>query len=555
MKQTNIQLLLIIGILVVVNFLAAGFFQRFDLTSENRYSLSEVTKYTADSLTAPLFVQIYMEGDFPPNVRRFQDAVRTTLLEMKQYAGGKIDFEFIDPSNNTPLRNELGKLGMNAIPMQVRVSETEAQQKLLFPFAKMIYGKKEQYIDLLKGCTLPNGQVDFIRAEADLEYKLVSPMRNLIKKEQNLVAVMQGHGEQGIENLGEWVTALQSSYQVAKYAMRDSINYGYAISPTIKVLVIPQPTKPFTEREKYEIDQYLMRGGSIFFLLSQEKVDMDLYEKRATMTELHDLNLDDMLMKYGCKVNYDLVQDMNCENTEVFQEGPNGGAFTSKRWLFYPIVRLFPQTPLNRNVDQVLIRNASSIDTFPAPGSKKTVFLTSSEMSRTVPGQQFIELAQLVSNPPPPALFRNKGNRILGLLAEGEFTSLFANRQAPTDSAAPNPPTAKFGARSGLRGKVAVLSDGSFMVGKEFRGKKGYMPYDNKTLLLNTIDYLAGDDALTKIRSKDVEVRTLDREKVTQNKFLIQVLNILLPILLICIFGYVRYVLRKRKNEKVNNHE
>jgi ABC-2 type transport system permease protein len=470
---------------------------------------------------------------------------------MKQYSHGNLNFEFIDPSNNKALIKELQEKGFPPIPVTVRTSASETKQKALFPVAKMIYQQNPQYIDLLKGCTLPTGQVDFLRAEADLEYKLVSPMRNLIRENKQILAILQGHGEasEGITGVGEWIEGLRNGYKIGKYDMRDPKNYGQAISPDIKVMLIPQPKTAFTEREKYELDQYVMRGGSLFFVMNQQVVDMDMFEKRSTMTMLRELNLDDMFLKYGFKINYDLIQDLNCESTEVFQEGASGGTFKSEKWLFYPLIKSMPQTPLNRNADLALLRYASSIDTMPLKDTKKTVFLTSSELSRTISGQQFLDLSEIMKETPPAPLFRNKGNRIAGLVVEGMFPSLFAGRQAPIDSLAPKLPTAKFGERSGLPGKIAIISDGEFCMGKWFRGKRGYMPYDNKTLLLNVVDYLSGDVALTEIRSKDIEPRTLDRNKVINHETGIRIINLLLPLLALFIFGFTRFYLRKRKNE------
>lgn len=569
-NNLNIQILLIVGILLLANIFAANFFFRLDLTKEKRYSLSEVSRKTADSLNLPMFIQIYMEGDYPPNIRRFQEAIRTTLVEMQQYSNGNLDFEFIDPSNNKELAQSLAKQGFPSIPVTVQTSATETENKQLFPYALMRYRDKEQYIDLLKGAAFPNGQIDFIKAESDLEYKLVSPMRNLIREQKGVVAILQGHGEPPIEEMGEWITAIQNGYEVFTYDMHK--NAGNALAPTltpekmaeinkdvpdnlkfrrgIDVVVIAQPQKPFTEREKYELDQYLMRGGSIFWLMNQQNVDMDMYEKRSTLTQLRELNLDDMFLKYGFKLNYNLIQDLSCEKTEIFQEGPEGGKFSSAPWIFFPLAFTLPQHPISRNVDQVLMRYVSSIDTFSQKDVKKSVFLTSSAASRTVDGQQFIDLSKYLSEKPPVALFK-KGNRITGLLVEGFFTSLFANREAPLDSLATKAPTATFGARSGVSGKIVMISDGEFFKGQNFRGKRGYIPYDNKAMLMNVIDYLAGDDALTNIRSKDVEVRTMDKKILKESAGLVRALNLILPILTIVLFGLLRFYLRKRKNERL----
>lgn len=568
--QRNLQYLLIIAIIIVLNLFLSGFFKRIDLTSENRYSLSEISKATADSLRYSMTIQIYMEGEYPPNIRRFQDAVRTTLQELQQYSDGFLDYEFIDPKNNTELIKELSKKGLPPIPVTVRTSAAETENKQLFPYALIRYREQEQYIDLVKGCVLPNAQIDFLKAEGDLEYKLVAPMRNLIREQGGNIALIDGHGEYTSETLAEWITAMQNSYKVFRFDLRK--NAGQGLAPTITaekmkeagkelpdnlkykngidVLVIAQPEQAFTEREKYEIDQYLMRGGNVLWVLGQEKVDMDMYEKRACLSSLRDLNLDDLFLKYGCKVNYNLVQDLSCEKTEMFREGPSGGMFQALPWIFSPMVYVFPNHPIARNIDNVLLRYPSSIDTMAQAGVKKSVFLSSSQDSRTIDGQQFIDIDKYLQEKPPIPLFKNKGNKIIGVLMEGYFQSLFAGREIPTDSLAPKMPTAPFGDKSALPGKMIVISDGNFPLGKQFRGKLGYMPYDNKAMLMNAIDYLAGDVALTQIRAKEVEVRLLDKDKVIQYTWLIRAVNLVLPIVLIALFGFTRAYLRKRKNER-----
>jgi gliding-associated putative ABC transporter substrate-binding component GldG len=334
-------------------------------------------------------------------------------------------------------------------------------------------------------------------------------------------------------------------------------NAGVPIDPGIDVVVIQQPTRPFSERDKYELDQYLMRGGSIIWMLDQQRVDMDLFEKRSTLSELRDLNLDDMFMKYGFKLNYDLVQDLNCEPVEVFQETPDGGVFSSHPWIFYPVLYRFPDHPVNRNAEAALFRYASSIDTFAQEGVRKTVLMQSSAQSRALTGRQFIDLNQYLQTPPAPEAFQDRGNRILGLLLEGQFVSLFRGREQSgvlLDSLVQTPPQQPFvaGNTEGLPGRMVVISDGAFGQSKSFRGRPtAYLPYDNQTLILNAIDYLAGDEALTGIRSREVIVRRLDRDKVRDHAFSLRLFNLLLPVLLVLLFGLLRFYLRARRHQRL----
>lgn len=550
--QSTLQLLLLIGLIIVANLLLSSYFLRVDLTREQRYSLSDLTKETVRSLELPMTITVYLEGDFPPNIREFQQAIRTTLLEMKQYAGSEFDFTFVDPTENAELKQDFRERGFQPVPVKVRVSSAETRNQEMWPLLVIRYRQREVFVDLLKGTAVmtPQGpNVNFLKAESDLEYKLTSAMRRLTETESGVIALLEGHGEIPVDSIPDLGQAIQNQYQLFKFSLSNVPEYE--ISPAIDVLIVLQPTKPFSERDKYELDQYLMRGGSILWVLDLQRVDLNLYRKQSTITQLRELNLDDLFMRYGCKLNYDLIQDLSCEPTEVFS--PETQSFFSKKWLFYPLVLDLLDHPLTRNVDATLMRYASSIDTFAQSGVEKSVFLRSSPRSRAVEGSQFIDLNTLINDPPPTRLF-NQGPFITGLLMEGVFKSLFVGRTAPTDSLAPHPPSATFGSQNNpvAPGRMAIIADGEFALGKQFRGERSLrLPYDNRNLLMNTIDYLAGDAALSEIRSKEVVLRRLDREKVIENETLIRVVNLLLPIVLIVAFGLGRGYLRRRKHQRL----
>lgn len=538
---------LIIVLLIVANLILSSFFFRLDLTKEKRYSLSDVSEATLDTMAYPMFVTVYLEGEFPPDIRAFQDVLRTTLLEMKQYANGNFDFEFVDPSNNAELQKQFQELGFMPVPVQYRLGD-ETRFKNMWPLAAFRYKDYEQYVDLLKGASIPTPQgpnINFQKAEADLEYKLMSSVLNLIRERRGIVGLVRGHGELPNENIQELGTELFNAYNLVDLNMATTYA-GAGISPDFDVLLILQPVEAFSERDKYELDQYLMRGGSILWIMDYEKVDLDLFQKVSTFTELYELNLEDLFFKYGVKLNFDLVQDVSCENIELFDETSQN--FATHRWVFYPRYFSLPEHPVTRNVDAVMMRYASSIDTVNQAGVKKSVFLSSSPRSRTVQGRQFIDINQYVQSPPPVSVF-NKEGLIMGLMMEGIFESLFVGREAPTDSLTPTKPTAAFGARNNPSrpGKVAIISDGAFPQPRIFRGRQQRVPFDNVDLVMNVIDYLADDQALTEIRSKEVVVRRLDRDKARDNAGSMRLLNLVLPNLLILLFGVILFYARKRR--------
>ncbi len=581
--NSTVRLLLLAVALLLLNLIADQYFKRFDLTREGRYSLSRVTIDALDSLTYPVFVTTYLEGEFPTDIRNFQEGLRTTLLEMKQYAGGNLQFTFEDPRNNVELIQDFQARGFTSVPVRERLSALEERQQFMWPLLVMRYRDQEVYVDLLKGCAEPTPQgpqANFAKAESDLEYKLTSAMLSLTRNQPGVIGLLRGHGEWSNDEIRELGSELQNRYALVDFNMR-TVYAGASISNDIQVLLVLQPQTSFTEREKYELDQYVMRGGSILWVLDQQRVDMDMYNKQSTVTELYRLNLDDFFMNYGFKLNYDLIQDLSCEKIEVAMAEGNRAQFLSRPWIFYPMAYELPDHPVTRNIDFTLLRYASSIDTFSLPGIKHTPFLRSSTSSRTIQGSQFIDITQYLNNPPPENLFRAQPS-IAGLLVEGEMNSLFAGRPAPTDSlspAAPNEPLiptsvvmrpgesqSDYRARiaeqvqnprtrrylQGLTNsrKMAIISDGEFALGALFRGERQYIPYDNKTLLLNVIDYLAGDVSLTGIRSKEVSIQRLNAAKVTEERVFWQLLNVVLPVISIVVFGAILFYFRRRKNAK-----
>ncbi len=580
-----IRLALIAIALLLTNLIGDRYFHRVDLTKEGRYSLSEVTTDLLDTLDYPMFVTAYMEGNFPNQIRDFQEALRTTLLEMKQYGGSNFQFSFEDPSNNIELIQEFQGMNFSGIRVGERVSATAEKQQVMWPLVIIRHRDREVYIDLLKGNLeiVPQGGAvpNFLKAESDLEYKLTSAMLSLLESERKVVGLLRGHGEYTNQQINELGAALQNRFDLVDYDMRGSYA-GSSISNDIDLLLVLQPQTAFTEREKYELDQYLMRGGSIFWVFDPQRVDMDMYNKRSTVTELLRLNLDDFFMHHGIKVNYDLIQDLSCESIEVVIPSADRPEIVEQPWIFSPKIGEFPEHPVTRNVDISVLRYPSSIDTFETPGLRHEVFLQTSPYSRTIQGSQFIDINEYLNNPPPANLFRS-GPQISGVVIQGQMTSLFEGRPVPTDSLFPEPPTQQFIANSQVKKEgettedyrarieeqvddprvrrymlgldddraMAVISDGDFPLGALFRGDREFMPYDNKDLLLNVIDYLLGDNSLTQIRSKEVAARSLDPDKIRGSESFWQILNLGVPLLLVVVIGVVRYWLRKRKHERL----
>lgn len=562
MKRKGVQIGIVFLLCVALNVIAYHYFFRLDLTEEKRYSLSPLTIETLRSLKKTVSVQILLEGDFPPAIKRFQTAIKGLCEQMKAYGGFNFQYQFVDPTGNKELIQFLYKNQVQGIPVNITTEEMEQVRKWMYPIAIFRYEDQEVIVDLIRGSAGPDGQINLLKAEQDLEYKLMSPIYRFVNTEKRIIAFLQGHGEPHPNQLPrEIIEELKTRYQVIPVYTR----YGYALPNAphfypdsirerlpkgkdgISVLVVLNPDSAFTEREKYEIDQFIMRGGRVLWILDQEKVNL---QNGPTLTELRELNLDDLFFKYGLKVNYDLVQDYRCGAIDLVIGFHNGPVWRSEKWIYFPMIYRFLDHPVTKNLDAVLLRYASTLDTLPRPGIHHLPFMTTSPLSRTLSGSVYVELVKDITDPPPPEVMKGKGNRIVGTEITGYFSSLFEHRKAPTDAFAPQPPSTPFFKRCVIPTKQIVISDGDLLRPMLVRGKPAYIPLDNKTLFMNCLDYLAGDESLTQIRAKEIKVRLMNRELVRTYRWWIVAFNLITPLLLLVGVGIIYYWIRKKAFQK-----
>jgi len=540
----------LIAAIVLLNLLLSNQFVRWDLTEENRYSLTDISKQTVRTIEYPLEVTSYLAGDYPLQIDRFKETLSTLLIELNQYAKGRMNIRFIDPSETPSARDTLQKYGFRPIGINVQTSATEMSQKAMYPIVHLQYGDRILPIDLLSDYQLPNGEPDLVAAEANLEYKLIAGLRRLLQDRRRTMVFLQGQGETPIANIAPDIgqEIINSGYELYTWNMDDPSLSQRPIDNQIDLVIVLQPTEAFTEREKYEIDQYLLRGGKLLWILDYQQVDFDMNRKQNTLTRLWELNLDDLFFQHGFKLNANLVMDLNCQKIELMQETPAGPVFQAEPWVYYPLLRNLPSHPTTRNVDAVLMRYASSIDTLSRAGLQHQLLLTSSPRSRLQANMQYIDLNATLVASQNPELF-NQGPFITGLLVEGQFTSNFAGRSAPTDSLRPQVPQLPFVAESNpaSRGKMAIIADGEFILGESFREERRYAPMDNRAFILNLLDFMTGDADLAQIRAKEVVVRPLDIDKIRNHASAIKWINLLLPIVLVKLFWIIRIVWRRKR--------
>lgn len=554
-KKNNLKSVLgILSFVLFLNVLSNGFFHRFDLTKDQRYTLSNTSLNIIKQVKNPLSVKVYMQGDLPAEFKRLQQETRQLLEEFQGY-NSNIVFEFVDPLENEDESmdniKELYRKGLT--PINITVDDKGKQsQAMVFPWAIAVYNNKEVNIPLLKNRMGASTTQKVIGSVQHLEYSIADALNKITQEKQKKVAVIKGNGEPHEAYIAKFLLQVRESYHIGPFTL-DSVakNPIGSLDALEKydLAVIAKPTETFTDGEKQVLDQYIINGGKTLWLVDQVAVEMDsLYNSSgATLAYPRNLNLNDMFFKYGFRINPDLVKDEQGSPIKL-ASGEQGSAtqFQEFNWKFAPQVYPTSLHPIVKNLGGIKFDFANGIDTL-KNGIKKTILLQSSQYSKKIGTPVEINLNS-VTEETTPADYVNKGNIPLSVLLEGSFHSMFENRVLPFDQ--------KTFEAKGKENKMIVISDGDLIrnqLDKNFQPVElGYDQrsgnlYDNKDFLINCVNYLLDDNGLINIRSKDLDLPLLDKEKVYENYTRTQFLTIGLPILILVLFGLVFTFLRKRK--------
>jgi ABC-2 type transport system permease protein len=538
----------------LLNLILTNYFFRIDLTSENRYSLSESSKKLASKVDDVLFVKVYLEGDFPAGFKRLRQSTKEMLDEFSAYTNGKMQYEFIDPFENADAKKandilrELGEKGLQPTNVQIK-KDDESTQKLIVPGAVFYYKGKEYPVNLLKA-QFGQGPEEVINESIELmEYEIANVLRKCVETKVKQVAFIDDHGELGRWDVADASQELKEFYAVTRIPL--ALQTPQSLMKN-DALIIAKPTTQFSEYEKFLLDQFVMHGGKILWLLESQIADMDSMGRSAMfMTGSYDLNVDDMLFKWGVRVNPNMVQDLQCNAIPILSTLRNGTPQQKLLpWMFFPVAAPSQQNPhiIVKGIDPVFFQFASSIDTTSNKDIKKTILLTSSPYSRTVGAPVKVDL-NMARTQPDPNMFTT-GNVPLAVLLEGKFVSLFQYRPGAKTDALPYKPFIE-------NGKMIVVSDGDVIRNqrKESTGEIFPLGYDrytnqqfgNKRFLLNCMDYLCDDSGIIEVRAKEIKLRLLDKGKLKTERLKWQLVNLFIPIAIMLIFGLVNKMIRKRK--------
>lgn len=555
-QQTIFSFILLLFAVVLINVLSAFVFTRFDLTSEKRFTLSAESKKILGGLNDIVYIKVYLTGDLPPGFQRLSSATRDLLNEMRQYAKGNLEFEFIDPSalpdekQREDFYRQLAKRGIQ--PSAIREKKKEAEsQRILFPGALINYLQKEQALILLQDRigTQPDEMLN--SSIENLEYKVIDGIKKITTQKPHSIAFLSGQGEVDRNHIADIVQTLKTFYTVEFVR----IDQRLAALKKYDCLVVAGPDSAFDEKDKFIIDQFVMNGGKVLWLVDKMNASMDSLAKKNDFVSVEkELNLDDMLFRYGARINPDLIMDLQAVPIPVLTGYVGNRPQNSLLpWYFFPLTQPATNHPIVNNLNATKFQFASSIDTIAVKNVSKTILLASSPYSRLVASPAVVNLEVLKAEPDQKQY--RMSFKPMAVLLEGKFLSNYANR-IPAEILSDS--LIAFADTSSLT-KMIIVSDGD-VIRNDYRASTGTaypLGYDrytgqffgNKNFVLNCIDYLCDSSGLMTLRSKEIKLRLLDTRRVEASLNNIKIINIAGPLILLLIFAAFKTISRKKKYE------
>jgi len=554
-KKNLVQLLLSVLLVLFVYQLLQVFHFRVDLTSEKRFTLSDNTKQLLSELEKPVYFEIYLDGDLPHGFNKLKNATVDLIEEFESYAHVEIAYSFVDPNSvlnpkqkDKNLR-ELSDRGLKPTSIQETSRDGSVKQKIIVPGLFVHDGKKETPVNLLKSVRGLSADQNLNHSIESIEYELSMAIRLLNQTKVKEVAFFTGQGELGEYQVADFTASLLQRYKVSRAT-------AYELSKDYKrfdCVIVAQPRNEFSKKAKYALDQYIMNGGRVMWLIDEVAASMDsISAKGMSMAFYKPLNLEDQLFKYGIRINPDLVMDVQSQLIPVQSStaGQNG-KYVPAPWYYSPLLAPPSNHPITRKLNMVRVEFANSIDKVGKdPNLKHTVLLASSDRTRLEKVPTPIRL-DIVGQKMSAKDFPD-GSKVISVLIEGQFQSIFKNRvwkgiDKSTYKSESEP------------GKMIVISDGDIIknrvrgVGSNIQmealayDRYSRKTYGNRNFLLNCVDYLCDDEGWMKLRSREVKLRLLDKTKIREHRLFYQIINLGLPIVLLIFFALVWHFIRKRR--------
>lgn len=565
--------LLLLIVLLAINILSSFVHTRVDLTKEKRYTLTRASRNLLVALDDDVQIDVFLKGEFPAGFRKLAKSTEEFLQLLKDRNGSKIHYRFISPEETIPGTNANygdSLVNLGAVPINLTVQKKAGESSnIIFPVAVMHYKGQQSLINLYPGVSGRISQEEINSAEALMEYQFAKGLDKISKTKRTGIAYGVGNGEPT-----DW-----RSYDLSQVLGKDydfkilNLQREVAIPQAVDVLMIVKPTMTFTEEEKFKIDQFVMRGGKLLCFIDNLFAEQDsLAFKPETIAFDRNLNLTDLFFRYGLRINTDLVMDLQCDMIPFVVGGTaENPQYEFLHWNYYPLFSPANNQSLSKNLGYVAGRFANSIDTIKVADIAKTPLLVSSPNSRIISTPALVSLNEN-KNVPEDGKFKQNAIPV-AMMLEGKFTSLYKNRTTKAQVDSLSAMGGQFLPLS-ADNKMIIVADGDIVLNDiipggannepiplpmgwnkytygEYQKQSDYgklfIPVANREFLLNCMEYLVNDPAISQTRNKDIVLRLLDSKKVTEKKSLWQFINIGLPVLLVIIAGFIYQQVRKRK--------
>ena len=544
-NKSFLKIVIVLVLLVLVNYISNNYSERFDLTKDKRYTLSQETVSLVKSIDAPLQIKVYLQGEFPAEFKRIQMETNQFLEELSAL-NDLVKFRFIDPLSNTKALVEKG-----IQPSRLTVQEGgKVSEAVIFPWAIISYNGKEENVSLLVNSMAPSQEQQLQNSIENLEYEFANAIHKVIEEKSKKIAILKGNGQPADIYQYSFLKKLGEYYRLAEFTL-DSVE-KYPVKTLNKLLnydlsIITKPSEAFSEKEKFALDQYIMQGGKTLWLLDNVYAELDsLMLTGKSLAFNRELNLTDMLFSYGIRINYNVTKDLY-SSTIRLASGNTGNQvqYQDFLWHYYPLIFSDNAHPVTKNIDPVLLKFPSSIDTL-RNDLKKTILLSSSPLAKIIGTPGNIALNEIADEPDKNSF--KDSNTIFGVILEGSFSSAYGSRIMPFEYD-------QYKAK-GTDNKMIVISDGDVALNEVLRGeplpldkdKWTSQQYGNADLLLNSVHFLLDESGLMKLRSKSVQLQFLDKEKAFEERNYWQLINLLVPLMLLFGFGWVFNFLRKKRH-------
>ena len=541
-KIKNIVFLVIS--LFVLNYINQSFYKRFDLTEDQRYTLSNTTTSILAKVNKPLFITVYLEGDFPSEFKRLQVETRQYLEELAA-ENNNIKIHFENPDNQ---REDLIKKGM--MPSQLTVEEDgKLSEAIIFPWAEVNFEEKTQIVSLLPTAIVASQEEQLQKAVENLEYSFSNAIHTITRKNKKSIAVLTGNGQMQDIYMYSFLSELAKKYKLAKFTF-DSVTKNPKQTlqdlTSLDLAIIAKPTQKFTEKEKFTLDQFITNGGKTLWMLDNVQADQDsLLASGKMLAYPRDLNLTDLLFSYGVRLNTSLVKDLYAAQISLATgRVGNQTQYQNLDWFYHPLVGGNPNHPITKNTAPIRLQFTNQIDTL-KNDILKIPLLMSSPLTQKIGTPTIIELQSITEEPQEKDYV--SGNQLLGVLLEGDFKSAYKNRVKPFET--------NLFKENVKNNKMIVIADGDVGKNQILKGKPTDLNRDkwtgqtfgNKDFLINAVDYLLDDTGLINLRNKTLKINILDKQKAYKERTFWQFINVALPLILLFSFGFVFNYLRKRK--------